>query len=93
MRGIPRPSLIAPPHRDDFVLTLYHAAECHESARVRRFLRQEKIAFRSVMVPCDDRRKVVAEFGAPSVPGVVDGTWKSQDMTAILRHVHKLAGA
>lgn len=88
-KGLKRSLKPARPH-DEAMLTLYGAAECHESARVRRLLRQEKIPFKSVIVPCDDRRKLVAEFGAPSVPGAVDGKWRSQHMPSILRHVRGL---
>jgi glutathione S-transferase len=68
---------------------LYHALECHECGLVRRLLRSHDVPFESVVIPAGDRSLVRAKFGSESVPVLVHGPFRSNDLQAICQHIEK----
>ncbi len=73
--------------------TLYQFAECHECGAVRRLLRQYGVAFEAVTLPAGDKSLVRAKFASQSVPVLVHGPFRSNDLGEILRHVEATYGA
>ncbi len=73
--------------------TLYQFAQCHECGLVRRLLRQSNVAFEAVTLPAGDKSLVRAKFGSQSVPVLVHGPFRSNDLTEICRHIETTFGA
>jgi glutaredoxin len=70
-------------------LTLYQHAECHECGLVRRLLRQNAVQFDAVTLPVGDKSIVRAKFKSETVPVVVDGDFRSNDLTAICNYIER----
>ncbi len=66
---------------------LYQFAECHECGAVRRLLRQHNVAFEAVTLPAGDKSLVRAKFGSQSVPVLVHGPFRSNNLTEICRYI------
>ena len=67
--------------------TLYEFAECHECGLVRRLLRQYAVPYESVVLPAGDKNLVRAKFASDSVPVLVHGPFRSNNLTEICRYV------
>lgn len=72
--------------------TLYQFAECHECGMVRRLLRQYAVRFEAVTLPPGDKSLVRAKFGSQTVPVLVHGPFRSNDVTEICRHIEATYG-
>lgn len=72
---------------------LYQFAECHECGLVRRLLRQHNVPFEAVTLPAGDRSLVRAKFASDTVPVLVHGPFRSNDLTEICRYLDAKFGA
>lgn len=72
---------------------LYQFAECHECGRVRRLLRQHNVAFEAVTLPAGDKSLVRAKFASDTVPVLVHGPFRSNDLREICRYIDARFGA
>lgn len=73
-------------------IVLYQYAECFESARVRRLLRQMDLQFAAETLPAGDKSVIRFKFHKSSIPVVQDGTFVSDDLPQILAHIEKTYG-
>lgn len=72
-------------------MKLYQFEACHECALVRRVLRGNDIPFEAVTLPLGDKSVVRAQFKSESVPVLVDGTWSSNNLQQIVKHIEAKA--
>lgn len=68
-------------------MVLYQYAECFESARVRRLLRQMDLGFQAETLPAGDKSVIRFKFHKTSIPVLQDGAFVSDDLGEILAHV------
>ena len=78
-QSVPRPTGIV----------LWEFAACHDSAQVRRLLRQHDLAFEPRTLVSGDKSIVRERFQSASVPVVEDGGFVSNDVAEICRHIEE----
>lgn len=83
MNGPPRPGRMARPSG----VILWEFGACHDSAQVRRLLRQLDVAFEARTLVSGDKTIVRERFQVDSVPVLEDGGFVSADVGEICRHL------